>query len=156
MSFIRWIADAVGYVPREEMEARMAELDQEMRERLAVASDKAAAKLREVEASVAEKDRRIAELEGAAASDASNDAEALRPIVEFLEGLGASATDPVPAVDPVPSDPTPVPGTEPGAPADGGPVAEQPAEGGTPEQPGATTDAPVDPGTGEVQGGSAV
>lgn len=153
---IRWIADSLGYVPREEMETRMADLDEEMRDRLRVASDKAASKLREVERNLTAKDERIAELEGNAAADASSDAEALRPIVEFLEGLGADASEPVPAVDPVPSDPTPVPGAP--APEEGtvNPSDGEPVEGGTVEQPGATTDAPVDPGTGEVQGGSAV
>lgn len=160
---IRWIADSLGYVPREEMENTMAKLDEEMRERLRIASDKAATKVREVGEENTSLRARIAELEGREATDEASDAEALRPVVEFLEGLGASASDPVPAVDPVPSDPTPVPGTEPGAPVDGGPVAEQPAtevpgtvepievgNGGTAEQPSATTDAPVDTGNSAV------
>lgn len=165
---IRWVADQLGYVPREEMETRMAQIDEEMRDRLAVASDKAAAKLRDVQDRLTASESRVSELEGAAASDAQSDADALQPIVEFLEGLGADASDPVPAVDPVPTDPTPVPGAPepdstggalPGGvsevPAPSDPGAETPG-GGTVEQPGATTDAPVDPGTGEVAGGSAV
>jgi hypothetical protein len=158
---IRWIADSLGYVPREEMEARVAQIDEEMRDRLKVASDKAADKLRSVQANLSEKERRIAELEGQAASDAQSDADALSPIVEFLEQLGADEADPVPAVDPVPSEPGQVPGAPEPDVTDGalpGGVSEVPAptEGGTVEQPSATTDAPVDPGTGEVQGGSAV
>ena len=161
---IQWLADQLGYVPREEMEAQMA-ADDEMIERLRVASDKAATLLRDVQGRLVTSEQENADLRGAAAADEATDAEKMRPVVEFLEGLGSDPSDPVPAVDPVPSDPTPVPGapepdatagTGSGSPdvADPGTSPDVPTDGGTVEQPGATTDAPLDPGTGEVQGGA--
>lgn len=108
------------------LERELAQVDQEMRERLDAASTRVAARLDtlldKVEALSVDRQGAI---DQALLEDAQRDADALRPSVEFLERLGSSDSEISPEVDPVPADsagvenPPVIEGPAPVAPSEG-------------------------------------